>query len=90
MCTSNTLGKQGANRVAVGWSLAKNFQWLSYQNWNITGGGQLNGLWGEAGGETVKAGLAWEQDSLAGRRGDCIQSEVKRRHYTEARFAAGP
>lgn len=25
MCTSNTLGKQGANRVAVGWFSARTF-----------------------------------------------------------------
>lgn len=51
MCTSHTLGKQGSQPVAGGWSPAKNFQWLSYQSWNITGGGQLHGLWGEAGGK---------------------------------------
>ena len=54
----------------MGWSPAKNSEWYSYQNTKITGGRQVYDLWGKAGGETVKAGLAWERNLFSGRRAD--------------------
>lgn len=50
-CAHQTAGSAGSQPGSSGWSPAKNFQWRSYQNWDVTGGGQLNGLWGRQEGK---------------------------------------